>query len=102
MMADQMTKSAPEHSPLKQKLIALLISAVLLGLGGMMIYAPSASIAPTEDSTRRTSLIIKVMDLIWSMPTGIILALLGLMLLIGIFTKKEEIASAQSAESKAN
>lgn len=74
------------------RVIGVGLGLVFAGLGVWMLIDPSLSIIGDETATgrggRKVAGLVRLVEMVWSRPLGVILVVLGVLVLFGAVTKK--------------
>lgn len=83
----------PAPITLKDRITGALTGVVIAGLGVAMIIRPDLRIDSDDMSGRRGRGLAWLLDLVWSMPAGIVLAGLGALVLAGALLRGRGVAA---------
>ncbi len=87
----------PEPNPVIQKIVTALIGLGMLGFAVYMFIEPASPFGSTQTTGRKGGFIMTVLDWIWGVSGGIVLALLGLLIVAGLFMKPQEEGGTEPA-----
>jgi hypothetical protein len=88
-LLEELAEESNEPMTMKDRIIGLLIAIILGGLAvGMWLTPEFLSISTTSTSGRGARKIAWLLEIIWSRPLAVIIALLAIMAIWGALTKK--------------
>lgn len=88
-LLEELTAANQEPMTFRDRIVGIGMALVMLGLAAWMFIRPVLLPVDTSDlSGRRGSRLVMLLDMAWSRPVGVVVALLALLVLWGSLTKR--------------